>query len=267
MKKIITILLLLLSPSIFSWETPPVRGYWITSKDASTYYGHTNYHGNWKILQWSIPKELKPFNHKNTTKNKHAVVKWVKDKNYIRMISIGKHLPCGDELDLLQSPLSIEPSKSINLYKELSIIFSIKRIFENVYWSNCDINKGSEVIGLIFKNDKENKVFFYQLGLSDVNYNQVRPVWIRSGAMVDGKKRWLYDDMLTEHVDNYVSFRKWYSYDLELYDHIINLFKDKIIETEEELDDWKLTGTYLGSRIWGNVKLGAEWSNIKVRLK
>ena len=248
---------------VYSWTTPEPRDYWIVSKDASTLYGATDFHGNYKIAQWSIPEELPVFRD-NITENDHMRVVWDKQSRTTRLTLRGNDLPCNDELDAYLSPLAMVYSDFLNKYKRIRLFVSIKR--EDVFVSSfgCDITQGGDLVGIILFNEKSRQKLFYQLRFSNIRMNPDLRYWWRNGMQhPDGWVSWGYRDQLRSYGENAPGVGLWETYDLNLSRRIKKLIKARS-GMDHDLSHWKIKSIYHGSHIWGDMEISTSWKNVKL---
>jgi len=215
MARLLLIFFFLVGP-VYSWTTPDPRGYWIVSEDASTLYGATGFHGNYKIAQWSIPEELPAFRD-DITENNYMRVMWDKKLRTTTVTLRGNDLPCNDELDGFISPLAMVYSDSLNKYKRIRLRVSIKREDVFVGSFDCDTTQGGDIIGIILFNEKSKQKLFYQLRFSNIRMNPDIRYWWRKGMQhPDGWVSWGYRDQLSTYDEYVPSVGEWEVYELNI---------------------------------------------------
>ncbi len=264
MKKLL--LLLFLTTQAYSWSTPEPRGYWVTSSDAKTLYGHTEFHGNYKIAQWSIPEDLPGFV-EDVTENSHMRVEWDKETKTTSLTLRGNDLPCGDELDGFISPLSMVYSGPVNSYKEITLKLDIYR--EEYFINNlsCPVTQGGDLVGIVFFNEVSKQILFYQLRFSNVRMNPNMKYWWRNALIQsDGWVSWGYRDQLFTYKASTPEVGEWESYDLNVKRVVKRLIKNKS-DMDNRLGNWKIRTMYYGSHIWGDMDMSTKWKNVKITTK
>jgi hypothetical protein len=265
MARLLLIFFFMASP-VYSWTMPEPRGYWIVSEDASTLYGASDFHGNYKIGQWSIPDELPAFEN-DITENDHMRVVWDKKFRTTTLTLRGNDLPCNDELDGYISPLAMEYSDYLNKYKRIRLHVSIKR--EDVFISSfgCDITQGGDLVGIIFFNEKSRQKLFYQLRFSNIRMNPDARYWWRNGMRhPDGWVSWGYRDQLRTYDEDVPGVGLWEIYDLNLTRRIKKLIKTRP-GMDDDLSHWKIRSVFYGSHIWGDMEISTSWKNVRLIAK
>lgn len=259
-------LLFLLTSPVYSWTTPEPRGFWIVSEDASTLYGSTEFHGNYKIGQWSIPEPLPAFNN-NITENDHMRVAWDKETKTTTLTIRGDELPCNDELDGFISPLAMMYSDYLSTYKRIRLHVNIKREDYIINNFSCDTTQGGDILGIIFFNEHSKQKFFYQLRFSNIQMNPNSKYWWRNEMQhSDGWKSWGYRDQLSTYNEPVTDTGVWETYNLNITRIVKQIIKNKA-GMDNNLSHWKIRSMFYGSHIWGDMEITTSWKNVRLHAR
>ncbi len=260
------LLIFIMTSPVYSWTTPEPRGFWIVSKDASTLYGSTDFHGNYKIGQWSIPEQLPAFNN-NITENNHMQVMWNNKTNTTTVTLRGNELPCDDELDGFISPLSMAYSNHLSKYKRIRLRVKIRREDYVINSFDCDTTQGGDIIGIVLFNEESKQKLFYQLRFSNIQMDpNIKYWWRNSMQHPDGWLSWGYRDQLSTYNEFIPSLETWETYNLNIGKIIKNIIKNKP-GMDNDLSHWKIRNMFYGSHIWGDMEIRTSWKGVRLHAK
>ena len=183
----------------------------------------------------------------------------------------------GDGSKLPLVPAQVIPRDAMPALSRLkSLVISLEgeSVGENLKFSKgCDVNQGSAIVSLILRNDFSNpkSVLFYQLSLYSfcgkgsparveicLKANTTEHFFSRVNPFGISDHVELFDAPHPDHKSPSV-------YEVDLLPRLVAGLKSGRRILDQDPEHWKVSGTYFGQIVWGDVSFKSTWKYFRVR--